>query len=101
MVKDFCTTCNGKALVEREREITINIPEGVESGQRLRIASEGEGGIFGGPPGDLYVDILVEQHEIFERDGEHLVIQLPISFSQAARYISRRAASSSVAVSAS
>jgi molecular chaperone DnaJ len=79
-----CSECGGRLLLESEREITINIPAGVDNGQRLRVAGEGEGGIFGGPPGDLYVDIRVSEHPIFQRDREHLVIQLPISISTAA-----------------
>ena len=79
-----CGQCGGRGLVEAERDITINIPAGIDSGQRLRIAGEGEGGLHGGPPGDLYVDIRVSEHKIFQRDREHLILQLPISFSTAA-----------------
>lgn len=81
---ETCSECRGRGLVEAEREITINIPAGIDTGQRLRVAAEGEGGLHGGPPGDLYVDIQVEEHEIFKRDREHLILQLPISFSTAA-----------------
>ena len=84
VVKQKCRECKGQGLIPAEREITINIPAGVDSGQRLRVASEGEGGSLGGPPGDLYVDIKVEDHEIFKRDREHLILQMPISFSHAA-----------------
>jgi molecular chaperone DnaJ len=84
IIKEKCQNCGGSGLNEREREISIAIPAGVENGQRLRVAGEGEGGTHGGPPGDLYVDIIVERHELFERDREHLVIQLPVSFTQAA-----------------
>lgn len=84
IVKDHCTDCGGAGLQEREREITISIPQGVETGQTLRVGAEGEGGTHGGPPGDLYVELNVETHEIFEREAEHLILQLPISFTQAA-----------------
>jgi len=83
-IKEKCRTCGGVGLVGAEREITINVPAGVESGQRLRIAGEGEGGLRGGPPGNLYIDIGVAKHELFQRDGAHLVLQVPISFSAAA-----------------
>ena len=79
-----CQACGGHGLIEAERELTISIPAGVETGQRLRISGEGEGGVHGGPPGDLYVDIRISEHEIFKRDGIHLVIELPVSFSRAA-----------------
>ena len=84
VVTEKCGPCAGAGLVEAEREITINVPAGVESGQRLRIAGEGEGGLRGGPPGNLYIDIGVAKHELFQRDGAHLVLQVPISFSAAA-----------------
>jgi molecular chaperone DnaJ len=79
-----CETCQGRGLVEGERELTISIPPGVDSGQRLRISGEGEGGVHGGPPGDLYVDVRVAEHQFFKRDGLHLILQLPVSFSRAA-----------------
>ena len=84
VIKDLCPKCNGSKLINHEREISINIPAGVESGQRLRVSGEGEGGVDGGIPGDLYVDINVKDHKLYERDGEHLVLQLPLSFSKAA-----------------
>ena len=79
-----CEACGGRGLVDAERELTVSIPAGVDSGQRLRISSEGEGGLHGGPPGDLFVDIQVAPHEIFRRDGNHLILELPISFTAAA-----------------
>lgn len=84
VIKEFCPKCSGAKLVSKERDISINIPAGVESGQRLRVSGEGEGGVDGGMPGDLYVDITVKDHKLYERDGEHLVLQLPVSFSKAA-----------------
>ncbi|HUX05742.1 MAG TPA: molecular chaperone DnaJ [Acidobacteriota bacterium] len=79
-----CKACGGHGLVEAERELTISIPAGVETGQRLRISREGEGGVHGGPAGDLYVDIRISEHNIFKRDGLNLVLELPVSFSRAA-----------------
>ena len=84
VVTEKCGPCAGVGLVEAEREITINVPAGVESGQRLRIAGEGEGGLRGGPPGNLYIDIGVAEHGLFQRDGAHLILQMPVSFSAAA-----------------
>jgi molecular chaperone DnaJ len=79
-----CETCQGRGLVEGERELTISIPPGVDSGQRLRISGEGEGGVYGGPPGDLYVDMRIAEHDVFKRDGLILVLQLPVSIGKAA-----------------
>jgi len=84
LVEEACPDCRGGILIEKEREITINLPAGVASDQRLRVAGEGEGGIHGGPPGDLYVDITVEEHKLYKREGDDLIIQVPISFTQAA-----------------
>lgn len=84
MVKEKCRDCGGAGLLDGERRMTIIVPAGVETGQRLRITGEGEGGVHGGPPGDLYVDLSVQEHELFQRDSEHLILQMPVSFSQAA-----------------
>lgn len=84
MIEEHCPDCHGSMLTEHEREISINLPAGVASDQRLRVSGEGEGGIHGGPPGDLYVDIFVEEHDLFKREGDDLVLQIPISFTQAA-----------------
>ena len=83
-IKEHCTNCNGEALLYNERELSVSIPSGVEDGQRLRVSGEGEGGVHGGPSGDLYVDINVDEHDLYQRDREHLILQLPISFTQAA-----------------
>ncbi len=84
IVANPCSKCDGKGRVLETSEIKINIPAGVEHGMRLRIAGEGEAGIKGGPSGDLYVIVHVEDHEIFERQGDDLYVEIPISFSQAA-----------------
>ncbi|MEN8682463.1 molecular chaperone DnaJ, partial [Marivita sp.] len=66
-IKNPCKTCSGAGRVQKERALSVNIPKGVETGTRIRLAGEGEAGLRGGPPGDLYIFIEVEQHELFER----------------------------------
>jgi molecular chaperone DnaJ len=83
-IKEPCTSCRGTGRVQKERKIEVKLPPGVDTGSRLRISGEGEAGIRGGPPGDLYVVIHVRPHEIFKREEDDIIIELPISFSQAA-----------------
>jgi len=80
----ICRTCSGEGRVEHRREIEIKIPAGVDTGARLRVSGEGEAGTAGGPPGDLYVVIHVKEHELFERQGNNLYVNVPVTFSQAA-----------------
>lgn len=75
-----CATCHGQGTTERQRKLTVKIPAGIASGQRLRLTSEGEAGTQGGPPGDLYVVIHVQDHEFFQRDGNDLHCEIPLSF---------------------
>jgi molecular chaperone DnaJ len=70
--------------VRRPRRLAIKVPPGVDTGDRVRLAGEGEAGRNGGPPGDLYVEIQVREHAIFERDGQHLSCEVPVSFATAA-----------------
>ena len=84
VVKSPCTGCNGAGRVEREKSMEVKIPAGVETGSRLRVAGEGESGAQGGPSGDLYVVIHVNEHEYFERQGSNLYSSVPITFAQAA-----------------
>lgn len=84
IVKDPCPECRGEGKVKRERELSVRIPPGVETGTRLRLSGEGEAGSLGGPPGDLYVDITVADHPIFSRQGNDVFFEIPVSFSQAA-----------------
>lgn len=84
VVEKPCSNCNGRGIVKKTSTIHVKIPPGVETGSRLRIPCEGEMGLRGGQPGDLYVVIKVKPHRIFERDGANLYTEKPISFVQAA-----------------
>lgn len=84
VVKDPCETCHGAGRVEREKQMEVKIPAGVETGSRLRVSGEGESGTQGGAPGDLYVVIHVAAHDQFERQGSNLYEAVPITFAQAA-----------------
>ena len=75
-----CATCHGAGTVEKMRKLTVKIPAGIATGQRLRLSGEGEGGAHGGPPGDLYVVIQVEEHPFFHRDGNDLACEIPVNF---------------------
>lgn len=79
-----CKECKGQGRVRKYRKMKVKIPAGVDNGSRLRISHEGEAGMRGGPPGDLYVYIHVKPHEIFERQEHDVICELPISFVQAA-----------------
>jgi molecular chaperone DnaJ len=79
-----CKDCRGHGRVSRNKKIHINIPAGVDNGSKLRIRGEGEEGEKGGPPGDLFVFLYVEPHEFFTREGDDIICQIPISFTQAA-----------------
>ncbi|MCX9013503.1 MAG: molecular chaperone DnaJ [Candidatus Methanoperedens sp.] len=79
-----CTECHGSGTVTKKRKIEVKIPPGVDTGSRLRIAGEGEGGTKGGPSGDLFVDIYVRPHKIFTRHGNDVLMEAAISFAQAA-----------------
>jgi len=79
-----CTGCRGSARILKKKPLSLKIPPGVDHGSQLRLVGEGGPGLNGGPPGDLYVVLHVEPHEFFERDGDRLLCQVPISFPQAA-----------------
>jgi len=83
-VKEPCPACNAQGRVVKERKIEVKIPAGIEDGSRLRISGEGEAGLRGGPPGDLYVVIRVRPHKKFKRQGSDLILEVPVSISQAA-----------------
>jgi molecular chaperone DnaJ len=84
MITDPCGKCYGRGAVEETKTLSVKIPPGVDTGDRIRLAGEGEAGPDGGPAGDLYVQVSVREHPIFERDGKHLYCEVPISFSDAA-----------------
>ena len=83
VISDPCGDCDGEGRVERERELEVTIPAGVDTGSRMRLRGEGEHGRQGAPTGDLYVDLLIDQHPRFERQGRHVVSEIEISFPQA------------------
>lgn len=83
IIRDPCETCHGRGQVRRERVLELKIPAGVDNGTRLRIQGEGEGGGRGGPSGDLYVVILLEEHPFFQRQGNNIYCQVPIAITQA------------------
>ena len=84
IVKNPCKSCAGAGRLEKERSLSVNIPAGVETGTRIRLASEGEAGMRGGPSGDLYIFIEVKDHPIFQRDSVHLFCRVPITLATAA-----------------
>lgn len=84
IIRNPCDTCLGQGRVRRTRKLAVKVPAGVDNGDRVRLAGEGEAGRNGGPPGDLYVEVHVREHPIFERDGEHLSCEVPVSFATAA-----------------
>ena len=82
-IKNPCTICSGSGRKRTNRTIAIKIPAGVDNADRIRLSGEGEAGIKGGPSGDLYVDVTIKKHDIFEREGNHLICTIPISFGKA------------------
>ncbi|MEL6562838.1 MAG: molecular chaperone DnaJ [Pseudomonadota bacterium] len=84
IIKDPCNVCSGAGRVEKDRALSVNIPAGVETGTRIRLAGEGEAGMRGGPSGDLYIFIEVKEHKLFERDGTNLFCRVPVSMGTAA-----------------
>jgi molecular chaperone DnaJ len=84
VIDDPCADCSGAGRVVRERTLSVNIPAGVEDGTRIRLAGEGEAGVRGGPPGDLYIFLSLQPHELYQRDGADLHCRVPISMVTAA-----------------
>ena len=83
-ISDPCTDCHGQGRVEKTKTLSVKVPPGVDTGDRIRLSGEGEAGPEGGPPGDLFVQMSVKQHPIFERDGKNLYCEVPITFVDAA-----------------
>ncbi|MEJ2688835.1 MAG: molecular chaperone DnaJ [Deltaproteobacteria bacterium] len=84
IISDPCVDCNGEGLVNKKKKISLKIPAGVDTGARMRLQGEGQGGRKGGKPGDLYVIMHVEPHEFFEREGDNIYCQIPLTITQAA-----------------
>ncbi len=80
IISDPCPGCRGQRRVYREHTLSVNIPAGIESGMRLRLTNEGEHGVNGGPPGDLYIAISVKPHPVFSRKGNDIACDVPVSF---------------------
>jgi molecular chaperone DnaJ len=84
MIANPCETCHGEGRVKKHKTLSVKIPAGVDNGDRIRLAGEGEAGVNGGPSGDLYVVIHQKEHPVFKRDGDDLHCEMPISFATAA-----------------
>jgi len=84
IIPDPCGTCHGQGKVKKQKTLEVKIPAGIDDGMRIRSTGNGEPGTNGGPPGDLYIEIRIKKHEIFERDGDDLHCAVPISFTKAA-----------------
>jgi molecular chaperone DnaJ len=84
IIEQPCDSCYGQGRVRRARTLQVKVPPGVDSGDRIRLSGEGEAGRNGGPPGDLYVEVAVRKHEIFEREGADLSCEVPVGFTTAA-----------------
>lgn len=84
VIKDPCNSCHGKGRKQKTKTLSVKIPAGVDTGDRIRLSGEGEAGEMGAPAGDLYVQVHVKDHNIFERDGNNLYCEVPVSFSMAA-----------------
>jgi len=84
VVRTPCRDCSGSGHVQKERTLSVDIPPGVEDGTRIRLSGEGQAGMHGGPPGDLYIFLSLQQHPIFQRDSQDLYCRVPISFVTAA-----------------
>ena len=84
MIKDPCTSCRGAGRKQKEKTLSVIIPAGVEDGTRIRLTGEGEAGLRGAPAGDLYVDVGVKAHPIFQREGPNIMVRVPLRMTQAA-----------------
>lgn len=83
-IKDKCSTCHGTGRVKKTKKISLKVPAGVNDGQQMRVAGEGEAGINGGPNGDLFVVFVIIPDEFFEREGDDIFVEVPLTFVQAA-----------------
>jgi molecular chaperone DnaJ len=79
IIPEPCPTCSGEGRIKKNRVLEVGIPAGIDEGQRIRLTGKGEPGMNGGPPGDLYVEVRIKPHEIFQRDGDDLHCEVPVS----------------------
>lgn len=84
VIRDKCSACSGAGKIPESQKLDVHVPAGVDNGMTLRLSGEGEPGTNGGPRGDLYVEIHVNDHHLFRREGQHLICEVPISYTQAA-----------------
>jgi molecular chaperone DnaJ len=84
VIEEHCGHCRGKGKVQEQKTLSVKVPAGVDTGDRIRLSGEGEAGVRGGPPGDLYVQVVVEEHPIFAREDNNLFCEVPIGFVTAA-----------------
>jgi molecular chaperone DnaJ len=84
IIRNPCKACHGSGHVQKERTLSVGVPAGVEEGTRIRLAGEGQAGLNGGPPGDLYIFVSISPHQIFQREGHDLYCRAPVSFVTAA-----------------
>jgi len=84
VIEHPCRTCAGAGRVRKEKTLSVTVPKGVEDGTRIRLAGEGEAGMHGAPPGDLYIFLAITPHQFFEREGANLFCQVPVSMTSAA-----------------
>ncbi|MBY0242202.1 MAG: molecular chaperone DnaJ [Burkholderiaceae bacterium] len=84
IITDPCSPCGGAGRIKRNKTLEVKIPVGIDNGMRIRSSGNGEPGTNGGPPGDLYVEIHIKQHQVFQREGDDLHCEMPISFARAA-----------------
>ncbi|MFN9805785.1 MAG: molecular chaperone DnaJ, partial [Betaproteobacteria bacterium] len=84
VIAEPCTSCHGEGRIKKIKVLEVNIPAGIDEGQRIRLGGKGEPGMNGGPPGDLYVEIRIKPHEVFQRDGDDLHCEVPVSLVTAA-----------------
>jgi molecular chaperone DnaJ len=84
IIEQHCSHCRGKGRVQEQKTLSVKVPAGVDTGDRIRLSGEGEPGERGGPPGDLYVQVLVKEHPIFTREDNHIFCEVPIGFVTAA-----------------
>ncbi len=84
VIPDPCAACHGEGRIKKTKTLEVSIPSGIDEGQRIRLSGKGEPGVNGGPPGDLYVEIRIKPHDIFQRDGDDLHCAVPVSIATAA-----------------